>query len=282
VSNIAILLDGNALAKKVRISVKKQAAQLATPPGLAVIQVGDNPASQVYVANKRKDCVKCGIQSHAYHLEASAGEQKLLDLIQWLNEQAYIHGILVQMPLPEGYDPKAVVHAISPDKDVDAFHTLTAGKFYLNNEVTFSPCTPAGVMAVLDEYEIDPQGKHAVVVGHSNLVGKPMCQMLLNRNATVTNCHVYTKDLAFHTRQADILICAVGKVNLITADMVKQGAVVIDVGINRNGESICGDVDFGEVEKIASHISPVPGGVGPMTRAMLMLNTLHSAQRMGG
>jgi methylenetetrahydrofolate dehydrogenase (NADP+)/methenyltetrahydrofolate cyclohydrolase len=275
---MAVLMDGNALAKRVRIGVKKEAAKLAAPPGLAVIQVGDDPASAVYVANKSRDCARCGIISHAYHLEANAGEERLLGLIQWLNEQAYIHGILVQLPLPEGFNPQKIIQAISPEKDVDAFHTLTAGKFYLDTAPTFLPCTPAGVMEMLKAYDINPLGKHAVVVGHSNIVGKPMSLMLLQQGATVTSCHIHTRDLPSHTRLADILVCAVGKAGLITADMVKPQAVVVDVGINRNGESICGDVDFTAVEKIASHISPVPGGVGPMTRAMLMRNTIKAAQ----
>ncbi|MCL2363265.1 MAG: bifunctional 5,10-methylenetetrahydrofolate dehydrogenase/5,10-methenyltetrahydrofolate cyclohydrolase [Defluviitaleaceae bacterium] len=303
---IAIILDGNAVAKRVRIAVKKEATKLATPPGLAVIQVGDDPASAVYVANKRKDCVKCGIMSHAYHLEAGAGESRLLELIHWLNDQPYIHGILVQLPLPDGYNTQNVIASIAPEKDVDAFHTLTVGRFYLEGGLaagiqptpaettplygggsfapgaTYLPCTPAGIMALLDAYEIDPLGKHAVVVGFSNIVGKPMSLMLLQRGATVTSCHIHTNDLAAHTRLADILVCAVGKPNLITADMVKPGAVVVDVGINRiidpASERICGDVDFDAVEEIASYISPVPGGVGPMTRAMLMKNTLLAAQ----
>jgi methylenetetrahydrofolate dehydrogenase (NADP+)/methenyltetrahydrofolate cyclohydrolase len=298
---IAILLDGNALAKRVRIGVKKEAAKLATPPGLAVIQVGDNPASQIYVANKRRDCTRCGIISHVHHLEESAGQDRLLELIRWLNVQPYIHGILVQLPLPGGYETQAVIHTIAPQKDVDAFHTATAGRFYLENGLaaetspspansgiygggnfapgpSYQPCTPAGVMALLDAYHIDPLGLHAVVVGQSNTVGKPMSIMLLRRGATVTSCHIHTRSLAAHTRLADILVCAVGKKGLITADMVKPGAVVVDVGINRIGDNIYGDVDFEGVEKIASHISPVPGGVGPMTRAMLMKNTLLAAQ----
>jgi methylenetetrahydrofolate dehydrogenase (NADP+)/methenyltetrahydrofolate cyclohydrolase len=271
-------LDGNALAKRVRIGVKKQTALLPNPPGLAVIQVGDNPASLVYVANKRRDCDRCGIVSYSHHLDENAGQEKLLELIHWLNTQTHIHGILVQLPLPAGYSPDAVIQAISPEKDVDAFHTLTMGKLYLNSHPTFEPCTPAGVIALLDHYGIELKGKHCVVVGRSNIVGKPMATLLLHRNATVTVCHNQTIDLPGFTRMADILISAVGKSGLITADMVKPGAVVVDVGINRNGESICGDVDFEPVEKIASYISPVPGGVGPMTRAMLMKNTLKAAQ----
>ena len=277
---IATLLDGNALAKRVRISVKKAAALLPSPPALAVIMIGNDEASQVYVTNKRKDCVKCGIVSHAHLLDASAGQDQLLTLIQYLNARADIHGILVQMPLPNGYDAHEIVRAIAPEKDVDAFHPLTVGNFYLNGgrEEGLLPCTPAGIIAMLDAYNIDPLGKHAVVVGQSNIVGKPMSIMLTARGATVTSCHIHTQELPLHTRMADILICAVGKTGLITADMVKPGAVVVDVGINRNKESICGDVDFDAVAAVASHISPVPGGVGPMTRAMLMKNTLLAAQ----
>ncbi|MCL2203345.1 MAG: bifunctional 5,10-methylenetetrahydrofolate dehydrogenase/5,10-methenyltetrahydrofolate cyclohydrolase [Defluviitaleaceae bacterium] len=273
-------MDGNALAKRVRMDVKKQAARLDAPPGLAVIIVGHNPASEVYVAHKEKDCARCGIVSHTYRLGEEAGQEKLPALIHRLNNQPDIHGILVQLPLPGGYGAEAVLQAIAPEKDVDAFHTVTAGKFYLNKGPTFLPCTPAGVMELLDAYAIDPRGKHAVVVGHSNIVGKPMAMMLLQRDATVTICHIHTADLAMHTRMADILVCAVGKAGLITAGMVKPGAVVIDVGINRDGNKICGDVDFDAVGKIASHITPVPGGVGPMTRAMLMKNTLEAAKNI--
>jgi methylenetetrahydrofolate dehydrogenase (NADP+)/methenyltetrahydrofolate cyclohydrolase len=274
---IAILLDGNALAKRVRIKTKARAARLPQPPGLAVVMVGDNPASLVYVANKERDCARCGIASHVFRLEANTSEEKLLMLIHKLNTQSDIHGILIQLPLPPGFRPEAVIQAISPEKDVDAFNATTMGQFYLNGASPFLPCTPAGVMALLDEYKIEPRGKHCVVVGHSNTVGKPMATMLLHRDATVTSCHIHTVDLASHTRMADILVCAVGKAGLITADMVKPGAVVVDVGINRTDTGITGDVIFKEVAKIASHISPVPGGVGPMTRAMLMRNTLQAA-----
>ena len=292
----AIILNGNEIAKRVRIGVRKAAAQLPAPPGLAMIQVGDDPASHVYVANKRKDCAKCGIISHVHHQEASTGEAQLLDLIHRLNHRHDIHGILVQLPLPDGCSVQKITAAIAPEKDVDAAHAQTVGRFYLTQGLAahttreahpmqhmaaasgFLPCTPMGVMELLDAYEIDPLGTHAVVVGHSNIVGKPMGLMLLQRGATVTTCHIHTRDLAVHTRMADILVCAVGKARLITADMVKPGAVVVDVGINRSDDGICGDVDFDAVAKIASHISPVPGGVGPMTRAMLMRNTLLAAQ----
>jgi len=272
-------MDGNTLAKQVRIGVRKQTALLPEPPGLAVIQVGENPASMVYVNNKRRDCERCGIVSYAHHLDEDAGQAKLLELIRFLNGEPHIHGILVQLPLPKGYGSDAIIQAISPEKDVDAFHALTVGKLYLNSGPAFEPCTPAGVIALLDRYEIDLRGKHCVVVGRSNIVGKPMGTMLLHRNATVTICHGSTVDLPSFTRQADVLISAVGKSGLITADMVKPGAVVVDVGINRIDDKICGDVDFDEVEKVASYITPVPGGVGPMTRAMLMTNTLKAAQK---
>jgi methylenetetrahydrofolate dehydrogenase (NADP+)/methenyltetrahydrofolate cyclohydrolase len=262
----------------VRIHVKKQTALLPDPPGLAVIQVGENPASLVYVANKRRDCERCGIVSYSHHLEENAGQETLIKLIRQLNGEPNVHGILVQLPLPTGYSAEEVIQAILPEKDVDAFHVSNMGKLFLNANPTFEPCTPMGVIALLDHYEIEIKGKYCVIIGRSNIVGKPMGTMLLQRNATVTLCHNSTVDLPMHTRMADILISAVGKPGLVTADMVKPGAVVIDVGTNRVGDTICGDVDFDQVEKIASHITPVPGGVGPMTRAMLMQNTLKAAQ----
>jgi len=274
---MAKILDGNTLAKSILSKVKAQVAAIPSPPGLAVVIVGDNPASRVYVNNKKKDCAACGIASHEFALPEDAGEDKLLSLVHELNGRSDIHGILVQLPLPEGYNVQKIIQAISPSKDVDAFHILNVGRIF-NGEYGFLPCTPAGVIAMLDEYGIDPKGKHAVVVGHSNIVGKPMAMMLLHRHATVTICHIHTQDLAVFTRQADILVCAVGKIGLITADMVKPGAVVVDVGINRKESGgICGDVDFDAVSQVASYISPVPGGVGPMTRAMLMLNTAKAA-----
>jgi len=274
---MAIILDGKALAKSVLKDVKAKVAKMPHPPGLAVIIVGDDPASRVYVNNKKKDCTACGIVSKEFPLPQNIGEDKLLTLISELNQAPDIQGILVQLPLPVGYNVQKVIQAISPKKDVDAFHMLNVGRIF-NGDYGFLPCTPAGVVALLDKYDIDPMGKHCVVVGHSNIVGKPMAMMLLHRHATVTICHIHTADLAFHTRQADILVCAVGKIGLITADMVKPGAVVIDVGINRKSDgSICGDVDFEAVSKIASYITPVPGGVGPMTRAILMRNTVDGA-----
>jgi len=272
---MAIILDGKSLARDIKKDIKNQVMQMKQPPGLAVIIVGDNPASRIYVDGKKKDCKACGILSREYALPKEVGQDKLLALIKELNQDNDIHGILVQHPLPDGYDYKSLIHNISPDKDVDAFHVTTTGRV-MSGDYGFLPCTPAGVIALLDHYKVDPLGKHCVVVGHSNIVGKPMAMMLLNRNATVTVCHIHTADLAAHTKQADILICAVGKVNLITADMVKPQAVVIDVGQNRIEAGLCGDVDFDAVSKVASYITPVPGGVGPMTRAMLMKNTLFA------
>ena len=277
---MAIILDGKVLSKNIRAKVKAQVANMDTPPGLAVVIVGDDPASRIYVDAKKKNCKTCGIISHEFALPADVSEDKLLNLVHELNNRQDIHGILVQTPLPAGISSQKVIQAISPEKDVDAFHMLSAGRIFYG-EYGFLPCTPAGVIALLDHYEIDPKGKHAVVVGASNVVGKPMAMMLLHRHATVTVCHIHTTDLAAFTRQADILVCAVGKIGLITADMVKPGAVVIDVGINRKPDgTICGDVDYDAVSQIASHITPVPGGVGPMTRAMLMQNTANAVDML--
>ena len=275
---MAIIMDGKALAAQVKREITQQIASSNLTPGLAVIIVGDNPASRIYVNAKKKDCEACGIKSFEFALDADAGEEKLLDLILELNGRPDVHGILVQLPLPKGYSEQAVIQAISPDKDVDAFHFENVGKITTGDYI-FLPCTPAGVMELLDHYNIDPAGKHCVVVGRSNIVGKPQALLLLHRHATVTICHSRTPDLGAMTRQADILVAAVGKPGLITADMVKPGAVVIDVAINRKeDDKICGDVDFDAVSKIASHITPVPGGVGPMTRAVLLRNTLQAAQ----
>jgi len=275
----AIILDGKALAAKVKREVAEQvAARVQAAPGLAVVIVGDNAASRIYVNAKKKDCEACGINSFEFALPADAGEGALLELIAELNARADVHGILVQLPLPAGYSEQAVIQAIAPEKDVDAFHFENVGKI-TTGDFIFLPCTPAGVMEILEHYGIDPAGKHCVVVGRSNIVGKPQALLLLHKHATVTICHSRTPDLAAMTRQADILVAAVGKPGLITADMVKPGAVVIDVAINRkdNGK-ICGDVDFDGVSAVASHITPVPGGVGPMTRAVLLRNTLKAAQ----
>lgn len=279
----ATIIDGKALAAKKKAQVAEQTAKLRSRPGLAVILVGDDPASRVYVTSKRRDCEECGFYSEEFALPAATGQKALLELVDTLNERPEIDGILCQLPLPKGYDydEQEVLLHIDPSKDVDAFHPANVGKIMIG-DYDFLPCTPAGVMEMLEEYNIDPAGKHCVVVGRSNIVGKPQAMLLLHKHGTVTICHSRTPDLAAVTRQADILVAAVGRVNLITADMVKPGAVVIDVAMNRNAEGkLCGDVDFAPVAEIASYITPVPGGVGPMTRAMLMENTL-TATRLHG
>ncbi|MDD7289305.1 MAG: bifunctional methylenetetrahydrofolate dehydrogenase/methenyltetrahydrofolate cyclohydrolase FolD [Clostridiales bacterium] len=278
----AIVLDGKALAAKCKEEVKKEAASLARTPGLAVIIVGNNPASRVYVNSKRKDCEECGFLSEEYALPEETTQEELIALIQQLNERADIDGILCQLPLPQGIDEEAVLMAISPDKDVDGFHPMNMGALLVGKE-GFLPCTPYGIMEILDEYGIDPKGKQCVVIGRSNIVGKPMALLLLQRHGTVTICHSRTKNLAEVCRSADILVAAVGKVNIVTADMVKPGAVVIDVAMNRNeAGKLCGDVDYAGAKEVASAITPVPGGVGPMTRAMLMKNTLLAAKKHQG
>ena len=279
----ATIIDGKALATKKKAQVAEQTAKLRSRPGLAVILVGDDPASRVYVTSKRRDCEECGFYSEEFALPAATGQKALLELVDTLNERPEIDGILCQLPLPKGYDydEQEVLLHIDPSKDVDAFHPANVGKIMIG-DYDFLPCTPAGVMEMLEEYHIDPAGKHCVVVGRSNIVGKPQAMLLLHKHGTVTICHSRTPDLAAVTRQADILVAAVGRVNLITADMVKPGAVVIDVAMNRNAEGkLCGDVDFAPVAEIASYITPVPGGVGPMTRAMLMENTLTAARLHG-
>lgn len=275
------ILDGKALAAKKKEAIRARVAALqarGVTPGLAVIVVGDNPASRVYVSNKEKDCAECGIYSEEYHLPTETTQEQLLDLIDTLNHNDRIHGILCQLPLPEHLPEQLIIDAISPDKDVDAFHPYNVGRI-MQGEFRFVPCTPAGVMALLDEYGIDPSGKHCVVIGRSNIVGKPMAMLLLHRGGTVTICHSKTADLKEQCRQADILVSAVGKRGLVTADMVKDGAVVVDVAMNRNeAGKLCGDVDFEAVSQKASFLTPVPGGVGPMTRVMLLENTLTAAE----
>lgn len=274
---MAIRIDGTALAAKMKAEVREKAAQLARRPGLAVILVGDNPASRVYVNSKRKDCEECGFYSEEYALLASTPQEDLLDLIEVLNQRDDIDGILVQLPLPEGFDEERVLLAIDPAKDVDCFHPYNVGKLTIGEPV-FQPCTPGGIMEMLKEYGIDPAGKRCVVLGRSNIVGKPMSLLLLHANGTVVMCHSKTTDMKELAASADILVSAVGKVGLVTADMVKEGAVVVDVAMNRNAEGkLCGDVCYDEVAVKASYITPVPGGVGPMTRAMLMKNTLTAA-----
>ncbi|MFN3303316.1 MAG: bifunctional methylenetetrahydrofolate dehydrogenase/methenyltetrahydrofolate cyclohydrolase FolD [Roseateles sp.] len=279
----AQLIDGLALAKQTRADVAARAAALSARghrPGLAVVLVGDNPASQVYVRNKVKACEEAGIHSVLEKYDASMTEAELLARVEALNNDPSIHGILVQLPLPQHIDDHKVIEAISPAKDVDGFHVASAGALMVG-EPGFKACTPYGCMKMLESIGMkDLRGKHAVVIGRSNIVGKPMAMMLLAANATVTVCHSGTADLGAMTRQADIVVAAVGKRNVLTADMVKPGAVVIDVGMNRNDEGkLCGDVDFDGVKEVAGWITPVPGGVGPMTIAMLLVNTLESAER---
>lgn len=274
---MAVIIDGKKLAEKIYAEVALETAKLPRRPCLAAVLVGDDPASHIYVRNKEGDCKKCGIESRRYDLPADTPQERLLALIDELNHDGGVDGILVQLPLPKQIDEMAVIQAISPDKDVDAFHPLNVGKM-VTGEPVFWPCTPAGIMEMFREYGISLDGKNCVVVGRSNIVGKPMGLLLLRANATVTYCHSHTRDLAETTRQADILVVAAGHPGLITGDMIKPGAVVIDVAMNRNPDTgkLTGDVVFDEAEKIASFITPVPGGVGPMTRAMLMKNILHS------
>ena len=278
----ARLIDGNALAKTNRAQVAGRAAALTArghQPGLAVILVGDDPASQVYVKHKVADCVDAGIRSVLETYPAAFGEAELLARVNALNDDPTIHGILVQMPLPRHINPHRVIEAISVAKDVDGFSTLSAGEL-MTGLPGFRPCTPYGCMKLIDTTGIDLRGKHAVVIGRSNTVGKPTAMLLLQANATVTICHSATVDLALHTRHADIVVAAVGKRNMLTRDMVKPGAVIIDVGMNRDEHGkLCGDVDFAAVREVAGWITPVPGGVGPMTRAMLLTNTIEAAER---
>lgn len=279
----AKIIDGKALSEQLRKEVATRAAALkakGVTPGLAVILVGDNQASQVYVRNKVKACEDVGFHSVLEKYDASMTEAELLARVAALNNDPSIHGILVQLPLPKHIDDHKVIETISPAKDVDGFHVASAGALMVG-EVGFKACTPYGCMKMLESIGMkDLRGKHAVVIGRSNIVGKPMAMMLLAANATVTVTHSGTADLAAMTRQADVIVAAVGKVNVLTADMVKPGAVVIDVGMNRNAEGkLCGDVDFDGVKEVAGYITPVPGGVGPMTITMLLVNTMESAER---
>ena len=278
----AQLIDGNALSKQLRAQVAADTVKLKAQgltPGLAVVLVGDNQASQVYVRNKVKACEDAGLHSVLEKYELNMTEAELLARVEALNNDDSIHGILVQLPLPAHIDAQKVIEAISPAKDVDGFHIASAGAL-MTGMPGFWPCTPYGCMKMLESIGYQLKGKHAVVIGRSNIVGKPMALMLLQQNATVTICHSGTKDLKAMTLQADVIVAAVGKRNVLTADMVKPGAVVLDVGMNRKDEGkLCGDVDFDGVKEVASYITPVPGGVGPMTITMLLVNTLESAQR---
>ena len=281
----AQIIDGKAIAQQVRLEWKARADRLIArgiTPGMAVIIVGNDPASRVYVANKVKACNDLGLYSVHVELPEDATEAELLAKVNDLNNDPKIHGILVQLPLPRHLDAHKVIEAINPDKDVDGFHEKNVGAL-VTGETPFPSCTPYGVMVMLEKTGISIEGKHAVLVGRSNIVGKPMALLLLQKNATVTICTSKTTDLAKHTRDADILIAAVGKPEFIKKDMVKPGAVVIDVGINRNSEGkLVGDVDFQNVKEVAGYITPVPGGVGPMTIAMLIANTVRAAERLSG
>lgn len=276
---MAILLDGKLTSAKVKEEVAAKIAAACAdgkaPPCLAVVIVGDNPASKVYVANKKKACEAVGIRSLSYELPGETTQDELLALVDRLNGDADVNGILVQLPLPGHIDEQTVIERISPDKDVDAFHPSNVGRIMLGLD-GFAPCTPAGIMRLLAEYGISAAGKNCVVVGRSNIVGKPMALLLLKANGTVSVCHSKTADLAFHTRQADILVVAIGRAKFITADMVSEGTVIVDVGMNREDGKLCGDVDFEPCAQKASYITPVPGGVGPMTIAMLMENTFRA------
>ena len=278
---MAKLLMGKEVSARIKGELRLDVEELKKKginPGLAVIIVGDDPASRVYVNNKKKACEEVGIYSEEYALPAETPQEELMALIDKLNCDDKISGILVQLPLPKGFDEEAVINAINPKKDVDAFHPVNVGKIMVGN-YDFVPCTPAGVMELIKESGIDPKGKECVIVGRSNIVGKPQAMLLLHSDATVTICHSRTKDLAEKTKQADILVVAVGRPNFVTGDMIKPGAVVIDVGINRlENKKLVGDVDFESAEKVAGAITPVPGGVGPMTIAMLMRNTVKAAQ----
>ena len=277
----ATMIDGRAVAKAFKEEIALKTAQMITAgiqPHLAVVLVGENPASQVYVRNKENGCIKAGIRSTVIRLSETCSQEELEKTVTALNEDGSVHGILVQLPLPKHLDEARVLRLIDPDKDVDGFHAMNSGRL-MNGQPGFVPCTPLGVMKLLKSYGIDPAGKHAVVIGRSNIVGKPMAMLLLGANATVTVCHSRTQNLAEITRQADILVAAVGRANFVTADMVKPGAAVIDVGINRVDGKIVGDVDYDAVSEAAGYITPVPGGVGQMTIAMLLSNTLDAAAK---
>ena len=281
-TKMATIIDGKRISAEIRAELAEQTTEFTKEygiaPGLAVIIVGQDPASQVYVRNKHKACAEVGFYSEVHELPADASEQQIMDLIDSLNQNGSIHGILVQLPLPKHLDEQKILLRIKPEKDVDAFHPYNVGKIMIG-DYNVLPCTPAGVMQLLARSGVSASGKHCVVIGRSNIVGKPMAMLLLHDNGTVTVCHSRTPDLKAQTLQADILVSAVGRAGFVTADMVKPGAVVIDVGINRNADGkLCGDVDFASVSEVASMITPVPGGVGPMTITMLLQNTLTAAK----
>lgn len=278
------IIDGKVISERIRVEVKEGTEKLkkekGTIPGLAVVLVGDNPASKVYVGSKEKACVEMGFYSEKHVLADTASQDDLLKLIDKLNKDPKIHGILVQLPLPKQINEDLILEAISPEKDVDGFHPYNVGRLAVGKPL-FQPCTPYGMIKMLEYSDISVEGKHAVIIGRSNIVGKPIALMLLQKSATVTICHSKTKDLKAEVKRADIVVAAIGKPEFVTGDMLKEGAVVLDVGINRlESGKLVGDVDFASAEKVASAITPVPGGVGPMTIAMLMYNTLESAKRV--
>ncbi len=281
-ANSAVIIDGKAVSQqtreKIAVETKELKEKTGITPGLAVVIVGDDPASRVYVNNKKKACAEVGFYSEEHALPAETTQEELVKLVKELNSREEIDGILVQLPLPKHIDEKAVIEAISPKKDVDAFHEQNVGKIMIGN-YSFLPCTPAGIVELIDSIGVDVTGKECVVIGRSNIVGKPMAMLMLHKNATVTICHSRTKNLPEVCRRADILIAAVGIAKFVKADMVKPGAIVIDVGMDRdeNGK-LCGDVDFENVKEVAGYLTPVPGGVGPMTISMLMKNTLTAAK----
>ena len=279
---MAKIIDGKVISAQIREEiaekVKEYNAKTGKLPGLAVVIVGENPASQVYVRNKKKACEQVGFNSWVYEMPEETTQQELNALIDKLNDDDEVHGILVQLPLPKHLNEEEIILRIKPEKDVDAFHPYNVGRITIGNP-KFLPCTPAGIMELLHRSNIELSGKECVVIGRSNIVGKPMALLLLSKNGTVTVCHSKTKDLKKVCKRADILVVAIGKADFVTADMVKEGAVVIDVGMNRNAEGkLTGDVDFASVSEVASHITPVPGGVGPMTITMLLQNTLRAAE----
>lgn len=280
---MAEIIDGKLVSTVLKEEIATEVAsfkeKFGKAPGLAVIMVGNNPASAVYVRNKHKACAAVGMVSYEYNMPEETTEEELLEKIKELNESSEVNGILVQLPLPKHISEERIINSISPEKDVDAFHPMNTGRIFIGN-YDFLPCTPAGVMELLKYYNVDISGKECVVLGRSNIVGKPMAHLLLGANGTVTVCHSRTKDLKEITKRADILVVAIGRANFVTEDMVKEGAVVVDVGINRLDDGkLCGDVDFAAVEKKASKITPVPGGVGPMTITVLLKNTLTAAKR---
>lgn len=275
------IIDGKSIAEEIRTSIKEQVSKMKEAmninPSLTVILVGDNPASQVYVRNKERACIEVGIDSNIIRMSEKTSEQELLDTIQKLNEDRSVHGILVQLPLPEQINEDKIIAAIDPNKDVDGFHPINRGKLFAG-EKSLEPCTPMGIIRLLDHIGYEIEGKNAVIIGRSNIVGKPVALMLLKRNATVTIVHTRTKDIKSITQTADILVVAVGRAKIVDSSYIKEGAVVIDVGINRLDGKLCGDVDFDDVKDKAGYITPVPRGVGPMTIAMLLENTLTAAE----